>query len=244
MRAATVEHPLLADAELVPGFDALGLVAFTTARGAGTFGANDPATSAPEFVARWGALAALAAAHGATALASAHQVHGTRTLVHDRPWSGWLRVPDADGHLARARGITMAVTIADCVPVFLAHADGPAGVLHAGWRGTAGGILRQAIGTLAAAGFSPSRLRVHLGPAVSGDAYEVGPDVFHAVTGRAVPRPTCLDLRAVLAEHAAAAGVGSVTISPACTVRDRSRWFSHRAGDSGRQVGVVIVPSP
>jgi copper oxidase (laccase) domain-containing protein len=35
--------------------------------------------------------------------------------------------------------------------------------------------------------------------------------------------------------------VKEITISPSCTRCDNDRFFSHRAGDSGRQLGVMIA---
>ncbi len=236
--------PLLVDAEFAPGFEALGMVAFTTARAAGTFGLNDPAGDPVALMERWDALRQLAAEHGAPRLVSAHQVHGDTIVSHGAEWApGWLRVPDADGHLVRRGAVAMAVTIADCVPVFLAHPNGAAALLHAGWRGTASRILPRAIDRLTDLGCDPGTLRLHLGPSISGEAYEVGPEVHLAVRGDADARRGPLDLRAVLAEQARAAGAPQVTISPWCTVGAHPRWFSHRRGDMGRQVAVLIVPS-
>jgi hypothetical protein len=237
-------EPLLADAEWAPGFDELGLRAFTTARAAGSFGVTDPDARVADIIGRWDALQQWTAGQGAPRLVAARQVHGTRVEWHTGGAPGWLRGADADGHATVDRGIALAVTIADCVPVFVAHPSGAVALLHAGWRGTAAGILSACVDSLAARGFDPAHLRVHLGPCISGAAYEVGPEVQRAVTGREVAGPSRLDLRATLAEQARAGGVERVTISPACTVGDRPRWFSHRGGDAGRQLAVLVVPSP
>jgi copper oxidase (laccase) domain-containing protein len=50
-----------------------------------------------------------------------------------------------------------------------------------------------------------------------------------------------LDLRAVMALQARQAGA-AVTISEWCTRCHNERFFSHRAGDEGRQLGVIVVP--
>jgi copper oxidase (laccase) domain-containing protein len=67
----------------------------------------------------------------------------------------------------------------------------------------------------------------------------VGPEVLEAVTGRPAQRKGYLDVRAVLAEQATRAGVRSVSISGWCTRCHNDRFFSHRAGDAGRQLGVI-----
>ena len=106
--------------------------------------------------------------------ATARQVHGTRVVVHSGAWEGWLRLADADGHAAPERGTATAVSIADCVPIFIVHPSGATALLHSGWRGTAAGILDHGVTALAHRGFVSTDLRVHLGPAIS-ESYEVSP---------------------------------------------------------------------
>jgi polyphenol oxidase len=114
-------------------------------------------------------------------------------------------------------------------------------VLHSGWRGTVGRIVERGIALLRDAGLSPADLRVHLGPAICGRCYEVSPDVHEAVTGRSVSEPTAVDLRAAIADHARAAGVREINTSPWCTRCDNDRFYSHRVGDAGRQLGVIVA---
>jgi copper oxidase (laccase) domain-containing protein len=134
----------------------------------------------------------------------------------------------------------MAVTLADCVPVFIAHPSGIGGVLHSGWKGTAAGIVLRALEHLAIGGLDNRQTRVHLGPAICGRCYEVGPDVYFAVTGQRVDQPTPVDLRAIIAAIARQAGA-TVTISDSCTRCHNEHFFSHRCGDEGRQLGVLAV---
>jgi hypothetical protein len=93
-------------------------------------------------------------------LAFAHQVHGSTVVDHGPGWRGILRVHDADGHLARTVGTAMAVTLADCVPVFIGHPSGAGAIVHSGWKGTAAGITRVAIDSLCEAGLPPAELIV------------------------------------------------------------------------------------
>jgi copper oxidase (laccase) domain-containing protein len=83
---------------------------------------------------------------------------------------------------------------------------------------------------------------VAAGPAICGDCYEVSPDVYAQLTGRAVSDHRTVDLRALIAEHATAAGVRTVDISSACTRCDNDRFFSQRAGDAGRQLAIIVAP--
>lgn len=222
----------------VPSLAAIGIQAFITTREAGTYGFPEQGES-PEATARWHDLQRLLAVHGAPRLASARQVHGTRVLVHRDAWDGWLRVDGADGHVLAAGGAA-AVTIADCVPVLIGHPSGAVAAVHAGWRGVAGGILPEAIRALEALGHAPRDLVVHLGPSICGRCYEVGPDVYEKLTGWETRNPRHVDLRALLAEQAKEAGVVRWSASGECTRCDNDRLFSHRAGDAGRQIAVII----
>ena len=225
--------------ETVPDFDALGIRAFTTTRAAGSFGV---ASTEPvrDVMARWDRLRGELASAGPR-LATARQVHSDRVLLHGTGWEGWLRGGDADGHLALDRGTGMAVSVADCVPVFVAHPSGAIALLHSGWRGTAVRIVERAIDLMAERGIPSIELLLHLGPSICGDCYEVSPDVYRRVTGRSVERAATVDLRAVIADQARLRGVRRISISDGCTRCDNRRFYSHRAGDEGRQVGVMIA---
>jgi len=227
--------------EEIPALAELGVVAFTTTREAGTFGT---AGSEPVgmVMGRWWSLVTQLGAFGPR-FATARQVHGNRVVSHRPEWEGWLRVDAADGHAAPDPGTALAVTVADCVPVFLAHPAGPIALLHAGWRGTAARILEAGVAALARAGCAPAELVAHLGPAICGRCYEVGPDVHQALTGRAVDAPATVDLRALLADQARALGLTRLTVSPWCTRCDADRFFSHRGGDAGRQLAVMVRPA-
>jgi YfiH family protein len=223
--------------EVVPELEALGVEAFTTTRAAGTFGTggSDPVS---EVMARWNTLIA-ELRPVAPRFATASQVHGNRVITHAGDWEGWLRVPAADGHLTTTPGTAFAVTIADCVPVFIVHPSGAIALLHSGWRGTAARITERAIAAFHSLGLAPVDLHIHLGPSICGACYEVSADVYAELTSRSVSAPTTVDLRSLIASHAHSAGVRQITTSPWCTRHHNELFFSHRAGDAGRQVAII-----
>ncbi|HEY2377443.1 MAG TPA: polyphenol oxidase family protein [Gemmatimonadaceae bacterium] len=230
---------ILSESETVDDFAPFGITAFTTTRASGSFGLASDEPSA-HVMKRWRQLRE-ELRPGGVRLASASQVHGARVVVHGADWDGWLRVDEADGHVSAYRGLALVVTVADCVPVFVAHPSGAVALLHSGWRGTAARIVERGIDALAQRGFAISELRIHLGPAICGKCYEVGADVYRQLTGRdSSGTTTCVDLRALIADHARGAGVRHVTSSSFCTRCDNDRFYSHRAGESGRQLGVIL----
>jgi polyphenol oxidase len=228
--------------ESIPDFEAFGIHAFTTTRATGSFGSGSD-EPVRDVIGRWDRLRKAIAEQGVTRLATSSQVHAADVVRHVPGWDGWLRCNAADGHVSRDRGTALAVTIADCVPVFLAHPSGAAGILHSGWRGTAARIVERGIAELDALGAAAKDLLVHLGPAVCGQCYQVSPEVIAKLTGRIVTAPETVDLRALIADHARAVGVRNITISSWCTRHDNARFFSHRAGDPGRQIAVIYALS-
>ncbi|MEX2111501.1 MAG: polyphenol oxidase family protein [Gemmatimonadaceae bacterium] len=215
--------------------------AFTTTRDAGTFGlvGSEPVG---EVMSRWTAVQH-ELSDTALRIVSLRQVHGTRVIVHTGGWEGWLRSVEADGHIAAEKGTALTVGIADCVPVFIAHPSGVVALLHSGWKGTAAGITSAAIEALARYGHAPDELAIHLGPSICGRCYEVSAEVRAELTGQPSTRPGHVDLRALIAEHASELGVQKITVSSSCTRCDNDRFFSHRAGDSGRQIAVIASPA-
>ncbi len=225
--------------------DRAGVIAGATGRADGSFGLSGD-HPVGDVVARW---RAFRLGHAAVfpAVQRSHQVHGTRVLWHEHVAAGWHEGEDADGHATAQRGLLLTVTLADCVPVFLADRRGRAvALVHAGWRGVAGGILGEGAKLLERrAGVRPGDLAVHCGVAICGDCYEVGEEVARAVLGERAPAgKSRLDLRAALAEQAARLGIRDVSTSPDCTSCHHDRYFSHRAsrGDPSRQIGYLGLP--
>ena len=183
-----------------------------------------------------------AAMPGFSSVVLGNQVHGTEVRTVG-PGAGWLQVEGVDGWITTAAGVLLTVTVADCIPVYLAVPGRGIGLLHAGWRGTAGGILGRGVeNLLAATNASPSDIAMHCGIGICGDCYEVGSEVM-AGCGRPAPGagPWQLDLREVLAGQAAALGIDRVSVSGRCSAHERLSFYSHRAsrGTDGRMVAYL-----
>jgi len=173
----------------------------------------------------------------------ARQMHGADVTLHGSVAPGLGLTAPCDGHATDEVDVLLAVTVADCVPVFVVAPDTRAvAVVHAGWRGAAAGVLERGLGRLTGElGADAGELHVHFGPSICGDCYEVGPEVFEALEQPLPDAPAPIDLRAVLTQRAAAFGVspGRMTVSTHCTRCTASRLYSHRGGDGERQVGYI-----
>ena len=200
-----------------------------------------------QVMSRWRAFCALFAPRFPTIVLS-HQVHGSAVRWHDARTlgEGWLVLDGLDGHATADRGVLLTITVADCIPVYLAVPEkGAVALLHAGWRGTAAKVLERGVDILKWRGFArASDIVMHCGVGICGNCYEVGSEVAAQFGLSSTAAAVKLDLREVLAAQARALGIKDVSISPWCTADDRDRFFSHRAsgGRDGRMVAYLGRP--
>jgi YfiH family protein len=110
------------------------------------------------------------------------QVHGDHVVAvpddasRSRPSGTWA---DGDAVMTDAAGLVLAVKVADCVPILIADRCRPVvAAIHAGWRGTAAGLVATAVQSLCRRyGSSAADLVVAIGPSIGPCCYEVGTEV-------------------------------------------------------------------
>jgi polyphenol oxidase len=180
------------------------------------------------------------------AVALGNQVHGVEVMTIETG-RGWTHLEGIDGWITSAPGILLTVTIADCVPVYLVAPGRAVALLHAGWRGTAGGILARGVERLSGtANCNPSDITMHCGVGICGDCYEVGSEVMVGcgVATEGVG-PWHIDLRQRLMVQATALGISHMTSSSWCSAHDCGTFYSHRAsrGSDGRMVAYIGIPA-
>jgi polyphenol oxidase len=109
-------------------------------------------------------------------LASLKQVHSSECVAANGR-SGILG--EGDALLEDRPGSVVAVKTADCVPVLLVDDSHRAvAAVHAGWRGTAAGIVGKAVVAMRERfGSRASELFAAIGPSIGKCCYEVGPEV-------------------------------------------------------------------
>ena len=163
--------------------------------------------------------------------------------------------PVADAIVTSTPGLALMTLHADCLPILLAdRRRRSVATVHAGWRGTvadvAGATVRCMVDHL---GTDPRDLVAYIGPGIDLDAFEVGDEVVTAFRERwplidAVQRRGRrwhLDLKRANARQLELAGVpvGSVEISPLCSVANQDRLFSHRAQGptTGRFAAIIGI---
>ncbi len=171
------------------------------------------------------------------ALALNRQIQST--IVH-RARAGTRGVP-GDGLWTDEPDLPVLALTADCLPIALARANGarPAvAVLHAGWRGLLGGIVRLGVDALGGS------LVACVGPGTGPCGYEVGPEVaepFTAAFGADVVRGRNLDLPTAAERALRAAGVDTVERIDLCTCCNSHLFFSQRRTGKPRGAQGVIA---
>ena len=184
---------------------------------------------------------------------SLRQVHGKSVVEVTRQAS---RTIEGDGLWTQDPEAAVAVTVADCVPILIAHRSGRAvAAVHAGWRGTEARIVGEMVKRLGAAGFQPNDLVAALGPAIGPANFEIGAEVLASLRS-AFPQADTFqdaekgkgfanlwDLNTIALEEAGLMP-SQIEVVAHCTV-DSADYFSYRRekGDTGRQCGIIALRS-
>jgi polyphenol oxidase len=162
-------------------------------------------------------------------LVTVRQVHGADVL------DAAVVTPssEADALIYEDRDLALAMLVADCLPLLLVDASSPRfAVVHAGWRGLRAGVIARALTQFS----SLESLYAFVGPSISLEAYQVGPDVAQYFEG--VPDALCpdggdrsrLDLRRVATSQLLEAGVLEDHVESSAQVTDGGEvFFSDRA---------------
>ena len=191
-------------------------------------------------------------------LVTLRQVHGNRVVVLTEATDPQLmRGTPGDGLLTNRPDLPLGIITADCFPVVLAAPHVPAvGIVHAGRKGTAAGVVSTAIALMSQAfDAPPEALFVAIGPGIGRCCYEVDeasaePFQTQFTLNEAVYRPSrpghlYLDLQQAIVQQLRQAGVPSTHVWRAdlCTACHLHWFYSYRREGprSGRMLNVVMI---
>ncbi|WEX07889.1 peptidoglycan editing factor PgeF [Chelativorans sp. AA-79] len=190
-------------------------------------------------------------------LVTVHQCHSAAVVVVDEAFPVNSR-PNADAMVTRQPGLALGVLAADCGPVLFA--DGEArvvGAAHTGWKGALTGVLENTIAAMERLGASRERITAVLGPSISQENYEVGPEYIERFTSADAenaryfrlsgkPGHALFDLKLYTLDRLARAGVKAGTLGR-CTYAEEDNFFSYRRTthrgepDYGRQISAICL---
>lgn len=173
------------------------------------------------------------------------QIHSEVVTLVDSERSDYV----GDGLVTALEGIWLAVSVADCVPIYMYDKGKHAvGIAHAGWRGTLKKISASCVEQMSEAfGSAFSDISAVFGPGIGPCCYEVSHELASEFD-RAFPGSTTgryVDLfeanRMVLKDL----GVSCVPGNPICTSCHSDLFFSHRRdkGNTGRMLALITLSS-
>lgn len=184
-------------------------------------------------------------------------VHSPDCMIVDAPFGD--NRPRCDALVTATRGLALGVTGADCgILLFSDPGAGVIGAAHAGWKGAFTGVLESTLQKMEEAGASRPAIRVVLGPTISRDSYEVGPEfrdrflAQHARNARFFsvsekPKHFMFDLPAYIGAKLIAEGVGEFRNLALDTYGDEAQFYSYRRSvhrgepDYGRLVAAIAL---
>ena len=170
-----------------------------------------------------------------------NQVHGDRIALIEEVTE---EIPTADALVTGIPRISLAVMVADCIPLLLKSPESVAAV-HVGRRGLVNEITRKTISVMREMG--ASQITAIIGPAICGSCYEVSEDIYHEIIAahpfaesRTAAGGYALDLPAALRSVLSDEGVAIINKFE-CTVENDEYFSYRRDGVTGRQAGVISL---
>lgn len=164
----------------------------------------------------------------------AHLLHGNRVAVVRGRTGGR---PKADALVTNQPGTFLAVTVADCFPVFLYdRALSSVGIAHAGWRGATKGVISKTVRAFADAyAIRPLELRAVIGPGMQHCHFEITKEILpkFAQYAQYIHRrrgKIFVDLSGIIARQLEESGVSRnhIRVMPSCTYCAPAHYFSYR----------------
>jgi YfiH family protein len=169
------------------------------------------------------------------------QVHGNRVAIIE---SVSDEDPTADALVTGIPGISLAVQVADCIPLLLHSAESVAAV-HVGRKGLVNGVTIKTLEVMRDMGSTD--IQAIIGPSICGACYEVSQEIYdevielHPEAASKTSRGTVsLDLIAALRAVLTGQGV-EILDEFACTVENPDLFSYRRDGVTGRQVGIISL---
>ncbi len=165
----------------------------------------------------------------------------THTSNVDVAKIGVTSYPDTDGLILTNNVQAVYLNFADCTPVIIYDFENNiAAVSHAGWRGTAGNIVSKVVQKMKEEFYSkPENLKCAIGPAISFCCYNVGEDVYRALSKTVQDFSKLfeirqgniyVDLKGINKRQLTDVGVKheNIDVCPYCTVCNNDIFFSYR----------------
>jgi YfiH family protein len=147
----------------------------------------------------------------------------------------------ADAAITRSIHQPLVILTADCLPILICHRyQTEIAAVHAGWRGLYDGIIQNTIQKL---NDKPENYMAWIGPAICGNCYQVGPELYEKFTSKYDQSEICFHqeeahfkfhlnhmAEKILVQH----GISNIFQSNNCTYEDPLFYSYRRQPQTGR----------
>lgn len=183
---------------------------------------------------------------GTVPLVLVQQVHGRRIkTIRTKPKTGLSYFSGFDALITEKRDLMLGILTADCLPVFIFDRRNKAiGLVHAGWRGIAQGIVPATIAKMKRFYHSqPTDLVIGIGPHISRHNYEVDADTAKKL-GLKAKGKIRVSLAGLVKDQLKQIGVPgrSITATALCTYASKQCYSYRRQGkETGRMLSFLLL---
>lgn len=186
------------------------------------------------------------------------QIHSDQVrILEDEKEISQVREMEGDALITALDNIPIAIKVADCVPILIAHPKGVIAAVHSGWRGSESKILQKTFNIMKEKWhLNLTEAFISIGPAICGKCYEVGEEVAGKFknygtdlepVSSVIPHKYLLDLKNINLQMAEEVGIAShqIEIRRECTLCDEKNFYSYRGAtqrgekNTGRNFGWI-----
>ncbi len=172
------------------------------------------------------------------------QIHSNRVCLASEGFQ------EGDALVTNKPGLVLAVSVADCYPILLEDPKNKIiAAVHAGWRGTVGGIVTNTLKKMIELGAQPENICAAIGQGISLKHFEVGDEVlkqfYEAGFGESYFENNHINLAACNTKWMLDVGLQENNIwhLNRCTFEEDFFSFRRDKGITGRMWGVIGLKS-
>lgn len=176
--------------------------------------------------------------HSSNVTVISRESAGAGAFSHDKA------IKNCDAIITAEKDLILGIMTADCVPIVLFDNNkGVVAAVHAGWRGTAGGIVKKTATMMVEDfGCAPQNINAKIFPSIDKCCYEVGDDTAAQCGCGGENR---LDLQRLNFEQLTLLAIPkeNIEIDKTCTACGDKNLYSYRAdgGTTGRFMSFIVM---
>lgn len=160
-------------------------------------------------------------------------------------------ITDTDGIITNNKELVLSIQVADCIPIYLYDDQNQnIGLVHAGWRGVATGIIKNSIEKMKNLDSKSIDIEVLLGPSIRQCCFEIGPEVGKLFDGKfqkiGKSDRTYLDLQSAVIDKLINMNIQNkniIDIKECTCCSDQYHSFRRDGNKAGRMIAMMGFPN-